>query len=612
MQSFIDSNEWCLEAIHEIKQNEDYALDTETQGLDPHSHKLLLIQVGDAHGNVNIFDARKIDPDIMKTYLDYLFQVCHKLLLTNAPFDLKFLLKNYNIFPRKNTVVDVALNEWILYNGLEKPYYSYKYLVKKYCNVDLDKEVREQFIGYEKDTFSNELLKYAADDVTYIFDVASVQQYYLEKSNLSYIAELEGNTCIATAEMELTGVKIDTKAWLDIYQDNVEEEKLQLAKIQEMVKDLKFTYHKQKTGKDVEYDFSQKAFNPNSPDQALATIKHLGLTYKNYEKDKKGKSKLVDVIPTSTDAKIMEKIDHPLAKEITRYREIRKEYGTYGINFLDSINPVTGRIHCKFNQQGTQSGRYSSSEPNLQNIPRAKKYRMSFVETDGWLQITSDFSQFEMRLATEFSQDEVLLQAFFDDKDLHALSAAAMYEVPFEEVTKEQRSSGKTFNFSVLYGAQAFTVAQRLKIPYEQAEVLVTNWRKGFPGLASYLDRQAEFIRENRWASTGLGRRRYFDWDNKTGMNRAVREGCNHPIQGAAGDVLKIAQPAIFYRIREANLMAEQIRNVHDEISHRGLGKEAANIVKDIQRAEMEKAAKIYLKTVPVKIDTEISEIWSH
>jgi DNA polymerase-1 len=319
----------------------------------------------------------------------------------------------------------------------------------------------------------------------------------------------------------------------------------------------------------------------------------------------------------STNSDILEKLDDEVAKEIIIYRQLGKLAGSYGINFLEYINPNTGRIHCSFNQQGTNSGRYSTSKPSIQNIPVREhpEYRTCFVEVGDYTQVTADYSQFEMRLAGEFSNDQVIIDAFLNDKDLHALSAAAMYNVPFEEVTKAQRSNGKTFNFSVLYGAEAYTVSTRLQIPIDEAEVLVRNWRAGFPGLANYLDSTATFLKNNGYVLTPLGRRRYFNLPSPRTpgyrgiINRYVREGCNHPIQGANADAIKIALCNIHYRLWGYD--AKLIRTVHDEISVRCKEELAEGVVK-IVHDEMVKAAQVYLKRIPVKVDPVISKSWDH
>jgi DNA polymerase-1 len=253
----------------------------------------------------------------------------------------------------------------------------------------------------------------------------------------------------------------------------------------------------------------------------------------------------------------------------------------------------------------------------LQNIPirTRPEYRTCFVEVGDYTQVTADYSQMEMRLAGEFSNDEVIIDSFISGKDLHALTAAAMYKVDFENVEKWQRSNGKTFNFAVLYGAEPYTISTKLQIPMDEAEILIGNWRAGFPGLASYLDTTANFLKENGFTMTPLGRRRYFNMPSpgakgyKGIISRYIREGCNHPVQGANADVVKIALCNLHYRLWGYD--AKLIRTVHDEISIR-CKEELADGVAHIIREEMNNAAKVYLKRVPIDVQPIISKDWEH
>jgi DNA polymerase-1 len=615
MYNFIDDNERTLESINELEYGKSYALDTESQGLDPFTTKLLLIQVADQKGNVNIYDARKIDKDVMKTYLNHLFNIADRILLHNAKHDWKFIIHNYGIFPPKGKTYDTQLSEGVLYNGLKaengKPhsFSSLATLSHKYCGIEMEKETRNKFIGYEADTFPTDMLEYAAKDVIYLFDIASSQQYYLEKNEMMDVANLEGSLTVPIASMELAGVKLNTNAWLDLYRENIKSQEAQLESLQKLIEKLipdgSAVWVDPKTGKEKIYNFSTEKFNPRSYQQTLAVLRSRG--FKDLE---------------SSNSDLLEKLDDEIAKAIISYRAIGKLTSSYGVNIIDLIHPVTGRIHGQFNQVLPASGRLSSEDPNLQNIPirETTAYRMCFIAPDNRVQVNADYSNIEMRLAGEFSGDEAIIKAYVEGVDLHQLSAAAMYNVPFEQVTKEQRFSGKTFNFSVLYGASAYKVSTSLQIPIAQAETMVANWRAGFPKLAKWLDDTTRFLKENGYVKTALGRRRYFEMPSpgsvgyfKT-LSRYIREGGNHPIQGTSADMTKTAIVNIFYKLAEKGLLEYNtylIRTVHDEISVE-CPEEIGEYVKDIMVEEMINAGKLFISKVPVKVDAKVGKTWDH
>lgn len=615
MYNFIDNDQACLESIRELKVGSTYALDIETQGLDPFTDKILLIQIGAEDGRVNIYDARKIDDVNIKLLLDYFFSICGKILLHNAKFDFKFIYYNYKSFPSLNQVYDTGLSEWVLTNGIaESNFHSYKDVVMKYCNIELDKDTRLEFIGYEKETFSDELLEYAASDVTYIFQVAKAQEYYLKKNSLVWTSEIEGNAVMSTVDMELTGVLLDLNFWLELYKASIEKVTEQLKILQDMVIDVKCDYYNKRYNKTVTYDFGSKRFNPNSPYEPLAIFQYRGIKLERKSFDKKTKKATIlyeDL--ASTNAKILEKIDDPFIKELIKYRKLTRLSTAYGDNWLKYIHAKTGRIYPSVHQNGAETGRYSTSTPSIQNIPVREnpEYRLAFIEEDPYVQITADYSQIEMRLAAEMSMDEVVVNAFLNDEDLHAISAGAMYEIPLEEVTKNQRSDGKKFNFSVLYGAEAYKVSTDLEIPIKKAEIMVSNWRKKFHRLAEFLDEQKQLLHEQGYVITLSGRRKYWVFSKETPfgiISKYEREAANMPIQGTSADMIKIALANIFYRLQDYD--AQIIRTVHDELTVR-CHKDIADGVSRIIETEMTKAGQIFLKIVPVKVDvSKPSRVW--
>jgi DNA polymerase I len=278
----------------------------------------------------------------------------------------------------------------------------------------------------------------------------------------------------------------------------------------------------------------------------------------------------------STDEEILSDlaIEHPICADILSHRGLMKLKSTYVDALPNMINPRTGRIHSQFNQSIAATGRLSSQNPNLQNIPirttEGRKVREAFIPADAdHVLMSADYSQIELRLIAAISGDEAMLDAFRNNLDIHLATAARVYGVPLDQVTADQRRAAKTVNFSIIYGAGASNLSQQLGIKRTEAKELIDNYFREYNGLKTYMEKIVEFARTNGYVETKLGRRRYLrDIDSRNGMMRSMSEriAINTPIQGTAADLIKVAMVNLHKALKQGGFRSKMILQVHDEL----------------------------------------------
>ena len=265
---------------------------------------------------------------------------------------------------------------------------------------------------------------------------------------------------------------------------------------------------------------------------------------------------------------------NPIVGKILEYRQLKKLLTTYLLALPAAINPETGKVHTVYNQTVTATGRISSSAPNLQNIPvreeQGREIRRAFIADPGHLFLSADYSQIELRLVADFADDEIMLDAFHHNKDIHAITAAKIYHKTPEEVTANERRHAKTANFGILYGISAFGLASRLGIPRGEAKELIDNYFSTFPTIHKYMSDSVELAREHGYVVTRMGRKRMLpDINSRNPVVRgyAERNAINAPIQGSAADIIKVAMVSIAKEMRDRGLKSKMIMQVHDELN---------------------------------------------
>lgn len=355
------------------------------------------------------------------------------------------------------------------------------------------------------------------------------------------------------------------------------------------------------------YTLAGEPFNISSPKQLGQIL---------FEKLKLPASKKTRTGAYSTDAEVLEQlaVEYPICRSILEYRELSKLKSTYADVLPRLVHPTTGRIHTSFNQTVAATGRLSSSEPNLQNIPIrsevGRQIRRAFVSAPGNRLLSADYSQIELRLLAHVSEDERLLKAFAEDQDIHSATAILLFGVPPDGVTPELRRKAKTVNFAVLYGMSDYGLSQELGVPVAEARAFIENYFRQLPGVRRYIEETLNFARQHGFVTTLYGRRRYVPEINHANRNvrqAAERAAINSPLQGTAADIIKLAMVALDRRLREEGWKAKMVLQVHDELVLDAPPEEIpalANLVREC----MSQVASL---RVPLKVDVEVGSNWA-
>ncbi|MBP5687820.1 MAG: DNA polymerase I [Muribaculaceae bacterium] len=392
----------------------------------------------------------------------------------------------------------------------------------------------------------------------------------LEENGMTHLlTDIEMPLVRVLASMELAGARIDEKALAEYS-----------VKLTEQVDALDRECHK----------LAGMEFNTASPAQVGEVL------FGHLKIDAKAKKTKTGQYSTTEEVLMKLRDRHPLVDKILELRGLRKLLSTY-VNALPAlVNPRTGRIHTTYNQTVTATGRLSSVNPNLQNIPvrsdDGKEIRRAFIPADGNVFFSADYSQIELRLVADLSNDSTMLDAFAKDEDIHAITAAKIYHEDLDKVTGDQRRKAKTANFGILYGISAFGLSQRLNIPRSEAKMLIEGYFETFPKVKEYIERSVAQAREKGYVTTLFGRRRMLpDINSRNAVVRSFseRNAVNAPIQGTAADVIKIAMIAIYRRFEEEGIRSKMILQVHDELNFDVIPSELEKVTQ-IVVTEMENA----------------------
>ncbi|GIV20256.1 MAG: DNA polymerase [Armatimonadota bacterium] len=355
------------------------------------------------------------------------------------------------------------------------------------------------------------------------------------------------------------------------------------------------------------YTLAGEPFNISSPKQMGQIL---------FEKLKLPAGKKTRTGAYSTDAEVLEQlaVEHPICRSILEYRELSKLKSTYADVLPRLVHPATGRIHTSFNQTVAATGRLSSSEPNLQNIPIrsevGRQIRRAFVAAPGNRLLAADYSQIELRLLAHVSGDERLLQAFAEDRDIHAATAMLLFGVPEDGVTPELRRKAKTVNFAVLYGMSDYGLSQELGMPVQEARAFIENYFRQLPGVRRYIEETLNFARQHGFVTTLYGRRRYvpeIHHANRNVRQAAERAAINSPLQGTAADIIKLAMIELDRRLRGEGWKAQMVLQVHDELVLDAPPEEIPALAKLVREC-MSGVASL---RVPLKVDVEAGDNWA-
>jgi DNA polymerase-1 len=589
---FITTKENLYKSIDKLSNNNIIAVDTETTGLSIFENNLLLIQISDKTNNF-IYDCRKLKEDIGN--LKYILENEDVIkILHNAKFDYKFLKYKYNI--EMNNIYDTQETEKLIQNGLQKRGFALKDLISKYLKIEIDKTERESFIDF-KGEFNQSQLEYAIKDVLYLFDIRKEQLKNLELFKLENVHKMEMALIPVIAEMEINGMKVDKENWKKLitkYEKLLKEKKEFLEDYikNSGVLDEKFN---QMDLFSSDYNFD---INLDSPKQLSDILKKL---------DYKCSSTNIDELEKYKDDKFI--------KQLIEYKTYSKILSSFGESFLEKINKKTGRIHTEFFPLDMLAGRIASRHPNMQQIPNTEEFRSLFISEKGYKLIDADYSQAELRILAEFSNDKNMLKAINDGLDLHKATASMMFNIKFDDITKSQRSQAKAINFGLAYGRGAGSLSGQLGVSYKEGKKLIDLYFKNYYSVKYWLDKQKKLAFDNLSVRTISNRIRRFKlkYDNEKDFQSQKasieRQGVNTPIQGSNADITKMALILLHNRLKGKKAFI--INTVHDEIIVE-CKEEISDEISKIVRESMIDGARYFLKKVSMEVDLNVNTYWEH
>ena len=584
--------------VLELAQAELIALDTETTSTDPMQAKLVGISLAIQPGEgIYIPVGHTADPTAQLSLEEVaiaLLPILQNPDIRKAGHNLKYdalVLKRHGL-PISPFSFDTMLAEWLVNPA------SHNLGLKNLAWVRLGIEMThiEELIGKGKNQINMadvEIVKaapYAAADAEVTLRLIEGLQKDLEKHHaLELFHNIEMPLVQVLMEMEEIGIMVDRSFF-----ENFAEE------LQERIHT-------------IEIEIQQAAgtpFNLNSTQQLSRILfDTLKLSPPNM-----GKKTSAGTYSTSADVLDDLRGQHPVIDQILEYRELSKIKSTYVDALPLQINPVTGRIHTSYNQTGSVTGRIASTDPNLQNIPTrtetGRRVREGFIAAPGNVLLSVDYSQIELRIVAHMANDEAMLAAFKAGQDIHAATAAAIYNISLGEVTRDQRRHAKAINFGLIYGMGAFGLSRSADLTLGEAENFIKEYFMEFPGVKKYLDGIRRQAAEIGYVETLLGRRRYFPGlatqTNQNLRQREEREAINAPIQGTAADIIKLAMLRMTAKLKEAGLSARMLLQVHDELVFECKQEELEATAKVVQN-EMESA---FTLKIPISTEAKSGTHW--
>ncbi|WP_026933393.1 DNA polymerase I [Christiangramia echinicola] len=442
--------------------------------------------------------------------------------------------------------------------------------------------------GSMRDVPLEKLTEYAAEDADITFQLKNLFEKELDEAETRKLFnEIEIPLVRVLADMELEGINLD----------------------EEYLKSLSAAL-----ASDIK-DLEAKIYEAAGEEFLISSPKQLGIIlFEKMELSKKPKKTKTGQYSTSEDVLSVLADEHDIVRHVLDYRGLVKLQNTYVDALPNQVEKTTGRVHTDYVQTTAATGRLSSNNPNLQNIPirteRGRQVRKAFVPRDeNYVLLAADYSQIELRIIAALSNEENMIKAFQNGEDIHASTAAKVFNVPLEEVTREQRSNAKTVNFGIIYGVSAFGLSNQTSLSRSESKELIDTYYKTYPKLSNFIADQVEFAREHGYVSTVLGRRRYLkdiNSRNQVVRGAAERNAVNAPIQGSAADIIKLAMINIHKKLKDENYKTKMLLQVHDELVF-DAHKDELEKVQEMIKSEMESAYKL---EVPLDVDLGIGENW--
>lgn len=586
----IDTEDKINDFLRIILTKEIISLDTETTGTDAMSAELVGMSFSYKENQafyVPVPQDREEAQKIVDKFKPVFENVKSIKVGQNIKYDM-IVLANYGV-SIKGQMFDTMIAHYVLQPEL---HHGMDYLAEVYLKYDTIKI--EELIGAKgknqrnmRDLSPTDIYKYACEDADVTLKLKNILEKELETNGVKKLfEEIEMPLVPVLAYIERNGVRIDTEA----LKETSRHFTIRMCEIEEEI-----------------YKLAGMEFNVSSPKQVGEVLFDRLKIVEKAKKTKTGQYVTSEEVLESLKGK------HQIVEKILDYRGLKKLLSTYVDALPELINPKTGRIHTSFNQTVTATGRLSSSNPNLQNIPvrddDGKEIRKAFIPDDGCEFFSADYSQIELRIMAHLSEDDNMIEAFREEQDIHAATAAKIYKINMDEVTREQRSKAKTANFGIIYGISVFGLAERLNVDRKEAKELIDGYFENYPKVKAYMDESIRSARDKGYIETIFKRKRYLpDINSRNAVVRgyAERNAINAPIQGSAADIIKVAMIRIYKRFMDEGIKSKMILQVHDELNFSVLREEKEK-VQQIVISEMEAA---YKMKVPLLADCGWGQNW--
>lgn len=586
----IDTEEKRIEIIQKLLTSEILSLDTETTGTEPMNAELVGMSFSITENQAFYVPVPKERDEASKIVNEFrlVFENEHSLKVgQNIKYDM-IILQNYGV-EVKGPLFDTMIAHYILQPELRHGMDYLAEIYLRYRTIHIDELIGPKGKNQKnmRDLDPKEVYRYACEDADITLKLKNVLEKELKENDAEQLFyDIEMPLVPVLVNIERNGVLLNTEA---LKQSSIHFTKL-MERIEQEI-----------------YELAGETFNIASPKQVGEVLfDKLKIT----EKAKKTKTGQY-----VTSEEILESLrhKHPVVEKVLEHRGLKKLLGTYIDALPQLINPRTGRVHTSFNQTVTSTGRLSSSNPNLQNIPvrdeNGREIRKAFIPDEGCLFFSADYSQIELRIMAHLSEDKNMIDAFLSNHDIHASTAAKVYKTELERVDSDMRRKAKTANFGIIYGISVFGLAERMNVDRKEAKELIDGYFETYPNVKSYMDKSIEVAREKGYVETIFHRKRFLpDINSRNAVVRgyAERNAINAPIQGSAADIIKVAMVRIYQRFRAEAIQAKMILQVHDELNFSVPAHEKER-VEEIVIQEMENAYRMH---VPLKADCGWGKNW--
>lgn len=576
--TLVTTEEGVRAAAHALAGQAVVGLDTETTGLDPFRSRVRLLQLSSREQNfvIDLFETPALEVPELRELIE---SASITKVLHNAKFDLKMLLHHAGLEVRG--VFDTMLASQLISAGRNDGGHSLAAVATRYLDLAIDKSMQ---VSDWSGPLSGLQYEYAAKDSELMLPLYDRLAGRLDELEMWDAARLEFECVLPIAAMEITGVAMDKECWRALVKD-----------VERAHEILSVELKRELSAGIPQLTLFDEPPNINldSPTQITEALGRMGIKVEG--------TRSWQLQPLAK--------ENPAVAKLLEYRGVQKSLSSYGLSLLEQIHPETGRLHADFRQIGATGGRMSCSDPNLQQVPHTPEYRKCFSAPPGRKLVIADYSQIEIRILADWSQDTALVKALLSGEDLHCVTASQMFGIPLDTVSKDQRSAAKQLNYGIMYGLGAPGLAARIDCSVEEADGLIRKYFAAYSGVAAWLREAGDRAVRERENRTRSGRLINFTYDanDRSQVAATQRLGKNAPIQGSSADIIKRALARVYDGLK--GLDARVINCVHDEIVVEADEKDARDAALVLER-EMVEAAREFISSIPVTVDTTVSDAW--